>query len=228
VTKPNLRAESGLTLIEVMITLLISLVVIAATASFFAQANGSSLSGRRQVNLLSLAQAQIEKVRQQVKQSGFGSLAMIAPLPAKAGPDTDPSNPTDFIDSTGTKWEVEDNYDSPGTILATEPLLTGGVIVAKQTNVPAGAATATVYTFVTQVTDVCQVGLPASLCTAGGATTTTNSDVRRVIVAVQLNALGSRNEGPNTPQYLTTVITNPVPSDQVNNADGLRLGLNVS
>jgi type II secretory pathway pseudopilin PulG len=223
--RPRLRDESGLTLIEVMITLLVSLIIIAASAQFFVLANGSSNAGRRQVNLLALAQAQIEQVRQTVKHYGFGSLGLTS-IPAKAGADTSPSDPTDFIDSTGTKWEVEENYDVPGTILTTEPLVTGGMIAAKQTNVAAGSATATVWTFVSQVPDVC--GLTSSLC-SGGATTSANTDVRRVVVAVKLNnTSGVHNAGPNNPQYLTTIITNPVPSDQVNAVDGLRIGLNVS
>ncbi|MGI8801212.1 MAG: type IV pilus modification PilV family protein [Solirubrobacteraceae bacterium] len=226
----RLGGEAGMTLIEVMITLMVMLIVIGASAQFFVLANGSALAARRQVSALSLAQAQIELVRQKVKQNGFGALAMQTPIPAKAGPDTDASNPTDFITSSGTSWEVQENYDSPGTILATEPLITSASgISAKQTGVPAGSARATVYTFVTQVTDVCQVGLPASVCTAGGVTAAGNLDVRRVVVAVLLDSVGTtKTAGPNTPQYLTTVLTNPVPSAQVNNASGLRIGLNVS
>lgn len=226
--------EAGMTLIEVMVTLMVTLIVIGASAQFFVLANGSSLAARRQVSALSLAQAQIELVRQKVKQNGFGALALQTPIPAKAGPDTDASNPTDFITASGTSWEVQENYNSPGMILATEPLITSaGGISAKQTNVAAGSATATVYTFVTQVTDVCQVGVSGGNCTPGGATAAGNLDVRRVVVAVVLdasaNAVGQRKlVGHDPPQYLTTVLTNPVPSAQVNNASGLRIGLNVS
>jgi hypothetical protein len=49
-----------------------------------------------------------------------------------------------------------------------------------------------------------------------------------VVVAVQLDPVNQLNNGQRqAPQYLTTVLTNPVPSDQVNNALGLRIGLNV-
>jgi len=224
--------ESGLTLIEVMITLLISLIVVGASADLFVQSNTSALANGRQVTLLSIAQSQIEKVRQAVSQNGFGALAMTS-IPTKAGLDSDPSNPTDFITSDLLHWEVEENYQSPGTVLVTEPLVqsASGAVTPIQPNVTVGSTTATVYTFVTQVTDVCQGSTPGGLCTGatGGATGTTDTDVRRVIVAVQLNALGTRKDvGPNTPEYLSTVIANPVPSDQVNAANGLRLGVNVS
>jgi hypothetical protein len=53
-------------------------------------------------------------------------------------------------------------------------------------------------------------------------------DVRRVIVAVLLNnASGSKALGPNTPVYMSTLVSNPIPSNQPNSASGLRLGLNI-
>ena len=80
------------------------------------------------------------------------------------------------------------------------------------------------------MTDVCN----SALATAGTLLQRhghgrSEPDVRRVVVAVQLDATNQLNNNrKQTPQYLTTVITNPVPSDQVNNAIGLRIGLNVS
>ncbi len=224
----RLSQESGLTMIEVVVTLFITVATVSVLAAYFVNASNSSLANTRQVDLLALAQKQIEAIRQQVKQSGFSTLGLSS-LPAKAGADTDPSNPTDFVSSTGTSFEVEENYDAPGTLLATEPLITGGTIAPIQTNVSAGNATATVYTFVTQVTDVCNslLSTAGSLCN-GSATSSSNSDVRRVVVAVKLGAVNQLNGGvAQNPQYLTTVIANPVPSDQVNNATGLRIGLNV-
>ena len=222
-----LSQESGLTMIEVVVTLLITVATISALAAYFVNASNSSLANTRQVDLLALAQKQIEAIRQQVKQTGFSTLGLSS-LPAKAGADTDPSNPTDFVTSSGTSFEVEDNYDAPGTVLATEPLITGGTIAPIQ-SITAGNAPATVYTFVTQVTDVCNSALSTagSLC-SGSTTSSSNSDVRRVVVAVKLGAVSQLNAGvAQNPQYLTTLIANPVPSDQVNNATGLRIGLNV-
>jgi hypothetical protein len=51
-----------------------------------------------------------------------------------------------------------------------------------------------------------------------------NGDARRVIVAAVLHNPSSptrRNIGPNAPTYSTTVLTNPVASDQPNRANGL-------
>jgi prepilin-type N-terminal cleavage/methylation domain-containing protein len=222
-------SEAGMTMIEVVVALAVSAIIIGASAQFFVLSNGSALAGRRQVSALALAQSQIEKVRQQVKQYGFGTLAMSSVL-SKAGTDTDPSNPTDFENAAKTTWEVEANYDSPGTVLATEPLITGGTILPVQTITGSDGVVAKVYTFVSQTTDICQVGLPASICTAGGVTTASDLDVRRVVVAVLLSAPTgqTQNGGPNKPEYLTTLITNPVPSAQVNTVNGLRVGLNVS
>ncbi len=219
--------EQGLTFIEVLVGLLVSLIIIGASSEFFVLSNRSALSGRRQVSALALAQSQIEKIRQQVKQNGFTTLAMSS-VPAKAGPDTDASSPTDFTNSAGTTWEVHENYDSPGTILATESLITGGTISPVQTVTGSDGVTAKVYTFVTQTTDICQIGVTG--CSAAGVTTSSNLDVRRVVVAVVLNAATGQGQsgGPNRPQYLTTLITNPVPSSQVNAVNGLRIGLNVS
>ncbi|HWH10165.1 MAG TPA: prepilin-type N-terminal cleavage/methylation domain-containing protein [Solirubrobacteraceae bacterium] len=224
-----LADEAGMTMIEVLVALAISVIVIGASTQFFVLSNGSALSGRRQVSALALAQSQIEKVRQQVKQYGFGTLGMSS-VPAKAGADTDTSNPTDFENTAATTWEVQENYDAPGIPLLTEPLITGGTITPIQTITGSDGVVAKVYTFVSQATDICQVGLPASVCTAAGVTTASNMDVRRVVVAVVLNAPTgqTQNGGPNKPQYLTTLITNPVPSAQINNVTGLRIGLNVS
>jgi type II secretory pathway pseudopilin PulG len=225
----RLRAEDGMSMIEVMITMLITLSIIGTMTAFFVNAGDSSLANTRQVNVLALAQQKIENIRQQVARYGFGTLGLTGSI-TKAGLDTDASNPTDFVTATLTSFEVQGNYDVPGTILATEPLVTGGTLAEITPNVTVGNATATVYTFVTQVNDVCNSALATagSLCT-GTVTAASNSDVRRVVVAVQLDATNQLNHNRKpAPQYLTTVITNPVPSDQVNNALGLRIGLNVS
>lgn len=218
-----------MSMIEVMVTLMITLSIVGTLTAFFVHASDSSLANTRQVNVLSLAQQQIENIRQKVKRFGFGTLGLTGSV-TKAGPDTDASNPTDFVTSSLASFEVQDNYNVPGTILATEPLVTGGTIAEITPNVSFGNATATVYTFITQVTDVCNSALATagSLC-SGTVTAASNSDSRRVVVAVQLDATNQLNSNhQQAPQYLTTILTNPVPSDQVNSVNGLRIGLNVS
>jgi hypothetical protein len=225
--------------------MLVGGMIVTAASTLFATGIHSSLAAEREAQMVAAAQLQIEAIRQAVVRSGFASLAMKT-LPAKAGPDTDPSNPTDFITPNGTNFEIEENYNAPGSLAEGTPatgeamiVSAGGTVTAIQTNVPiapassSGAAvTGTVYTFVTQVTDVCNTTLPtnaSALCSGAGATSAADADARRVVVAVKLDQVGgTRDNGPNAPQYLTTIITNPTPSNQVNSAAGLRIGLNVS
>ena len=94
-----------------------------------------------------------------------------------------------------------------------------GKVTPKVTSVAAGGATATIWTFVTKATIGCNSVLGA--CAA--------DDARRVIVAAKLSSIGNgrRNTGPNNPIYLSTVIANPVPSNQSNSSTGIRIGLNI-
>lgn len=237
--------QAGFTIVEVVMSMLVGLMIVTAASTLFATGVHSSLAAERQAQMATAAQQQIEAIRQDVVRSGFASLAMKT-LPAKAGPDTDPSNPTDFITAGGTNFEIEENYDAPGALAEGTPAAgeamiasASGAVTAIQSNVPIApassngpAVTGTVYTFVTQVTDVCNVTLPTNpgtLCSGAGATSAVNEDARRVVVAIKLDQVGgTRDNGPNAPQYLTTIITNPTPSNQVNSAAGLRIGLNVS
>jgi hypothetical protein len=94
-------------------------------------------------------------------------------------------------------------------------------------------AYATVYTYITQASVGCNTA------TANGFTSCSNGtgiagDARRVIVAALLNTTdvnhpnpGSLTHGPEYPTYVSTVITNPVPSNQANQVNGLRIGVSL-
>jgi hypothetical protein len=135
--------------------------------------------------------------------------------------------------STNAGYLIEANYDSTsegiapgftpwsGCTTGAEPLVvqSGGIVTPKQTNVPVGSDTATVYTYVTET----YVGCSSSL----GSCTAAAGDARRVIVAVLPNNGGRYDIGQNSPVYLSTIFTNPVPTNQVNNSIGLTLGVNL-
>jgi type II secretory pathway pseudopilin PulG len=124
-----------------------------------------------------------------------------------------------------------------------EPLeiLSGGFVTPQQTGVPVGTDTATVDTFVTDTYVGCSstvggcpavntstglVGSAASPCSWPSSTSasTTCADARRVIVAVILNDHGRYDTGPSAPIYVSTVFTNPVPSNQPSSSIGLSVG----
>jgi Tfp pilus assembly protein PilW len=239
-------SEDGVTIVEVMVGAMIAVTIIGASAVLFSRSSDSSLASQRQSELIAVADQQIENIRQQVKTSanGFSALAMSsAPaagsnskLSFSATTDTDPN---DFVVSgggCGTSNEgylIENNYDdtSEGVVSAVapwsgcttgaEPLVvqSGGLITPKQTNVQVGSDTATVYTYVTDV----YVGCSSSL----GSCTSTTGDARRVVVAVLMNSGSRADIGQTSPVYVSTVFTNPVPSNQINNSIGLTLGVNI-
>ncbi|MEA2355034.1 MAG: hypothetical protein QOD61_1163 [Solirubrobacteraceae bacterium] len=234
-SSPALRHdERGFTLVEVLVTMMVTLLVIGGIATTFVQNNDSALAGQRQAQLLSVAQQQIEKVRNTVSQYGFSALALSAKpaAPTDAVLPTSPTDPNDFIknwSSSSPSYLIETNYNqtTPGQISSApstgEPLeidtTTPGRITPKTTGVAVGSGTATVYTYVTQAT------VPCNTTVLGGCSA---DDVRRVIVAVLLdNTTGSQSIGPNTPVYMSTIFSNPIPSNQPSSAIGLRLGLNI-
>lgn len=240
---PVHRGEHGFTLVEVLVTMLVAVLVIGAMATTFVKNGDSSLAGQRQAQLYSVAQQEIEKLRNVVSHYGFSALALNAkptPQPSdcagQCSPLTLPASPTDpndFIQSYSSaspSFLIETNYNqtTAGQIsnvpAAGEPLeidsVAPGQVLPKSTLVPAGSGTATVYRYVTQATVPCNSVVLGLACAP--------DDARRVIVAVVLdNPSGSKSIGPNTPVYLSTVFSNPIPSNQPSSAVGLRLGLNI-
>jgi hypothetical protein len=220
-------------MIEVIVGILLVTLVVAALSAMLVKASGSSLASQRQASLVEVAQARIDKVHQIVSQYGFTALALNAypANPTDATLPASPSDPNDFVlsnNTTSASFLVESNYNatSHGQISVAptngEPLevdATNGKVTPKVTSVAAGGATATVWTFVTKATIGCNSVLGA--CAA--------DDARRVIVAARLNSIGNgrQNLGPNNPIYLSTIIANPVPSNQSNSSTGIRIGLNI-
>jgi type II secretory pathway pseudopilin PulG len=104
--------------------------------------------------------------------------------------------------------------------------LTTDTTYTSASNVPAGDPYATVYTYITLPT----VGLNAALsaCPSTLGTGSATADARRVIVAAVMHtSTGLSDVGPNGPQYASTLLTAPIPTNQCQGATGLRIGLNI-
>lgn len=230
-------------MIEVLIAAVMSVTVIAAGAALFTTGSDSSLASQRQGELIAVADQQIETIRQAVKTSGFAALAMKT-VPAAATnstlsySSTTHTDPNDFVsNSTGcgtsnAGYLIEANYDSSsegiapgvaswtGCATGAEPLVvqSGGIVTPKQT-VTVGSDTATVYTYVTDT----YIGCSSALGNCSAAT----GDARRVVVAVLLGNRGRHDIGQSSPVYVSSIFTNPVPTNQVNSSIGLTLGVNL-
>jgi prepilin-type N-terminal cleavage/methylation domain-containing protein len=233
--------QSGFTLIEVIVAAMLAAIVIGAGAALFTTGDVSALAAQRQSELIAVADQQIEAIHEAVKVDGFSALAMQT-LPAAGSnstlsySSTTHTDPDDFVSSStgcGTSsagYMIEANYDdtaqgtAPGVSswsgcpAGAEPLVvaSGGIVTAKQTGVTVGSDTATVYTYVTDT----YVGCSSSLGSCSSAT----GDARRVVVAVLLNNSGNHTISQSSPVYVSTIFTNPVPSNQVNSSIGLTVG----
>jgi type II secretory pathway pseudopilin PulG len=126
-----------------------------------------------------------------------------------------------------------------------EPIevLSSGFVTPQQTNVAVGSDTATVDTYVTDTYVGCNPSLGSCPATSSGSisgcswpsgasASTTCADARRVIVAVVMNnhgysSNGRAEVGPNAPVYVSTVFTNPDPSNAPDNPAGVTLGANI-
>jgi type II secretory pathway pseudopilin PulG len=230
-------------LVEVIAALAVVLGLLVALVLVFANNSNSSLASQQEISQLSVLQQQIEKVRNVVSQYGFSALALSSePGAPTASPlAVNPTDPDDFITGYGTAAEsfrVESNYNNTAEGVLSDTPATGEPLLDPNTGATAGQIPpvqcvdlhtgrqrscgalangpdpyATLYTYVTQTGAVgCAV--------SDGC----NGDARRVIVAAVLHNPSSptrRNIGPNAPTYSTTVLTNPVASDQPNRANGL-------
>jgi type II secretory pathway pseudopilin PulG len=100
--------------------------------------------------------------------------------------------------------------------------LSTGKTYSSAASVPSGHTYATVNTYTT-IAKVATTSSSTSCPTTAG-TASNESDARRVIVAARLSSANAHGDiGSKTPQYATTLITNPVPSNQCQGASGLEV-----
>ncbi len=153
-------------------------------------------------------------------------------------------------------FAIETNYDntSEGAVTGTptwtgctnasfaviEPLeiLSGGFVTPTQTNVAVGSGTATVDTYVTDTYVGCTSTLGGCPTVSGNtvsgcsfptstASSTACADGRRVIVAVVPSPSARQDAAQNSPVYVSTVFTNPTPSNTPTTAIGINLGAGI-
>ncbi|MEA2156914.1 MAG: hypothetical protein QOE11_3054 [Solirubrobacteraceae bacterium] len=228
----HLRGQDGFTLIEVVIAAAIGIVIVLAIAGTLDKGILNSLGHQRQAATVTIAQREIEKVRQIVAQYGFDALALNGPVgtPTAGALASSPSNPDDFVVTASNTYKImEDPHNTGRGVAATtpaagEPLIIGGggsyptpgQVVPSTTEV-SGGVTAKVYRYVTRRTEACVTG---NNC---------DGDSRRVTIAVvPTNNPSTKELQALKPFYFSTVINNPVPKDADGQpGSGLRIGVNI-
>jgi type II secretory pathway pseudopilin PulG len=106
---------------------------------------------------------------------------------------------------------------------AARPTQPTGFVTPKQTGVTIGTGSGTVYTYVTDTNLGCNTGGGCD-----GSAGASGPDAVRVTVAVKPDTPGSRTDtGGNAPVYVSSVFSNPIPSNQPNKSLGLTLGVNL-
>lgn len=232
----RIRSQDGFTLIEVMVAMVVGIMLVLVLLSTVDKGILNSLGHQRQASTLSIAQNEVEKVRQVVAQYGFDALALSGQPGAPGGGAlaTSPTNPDDFITNHGTAsaaFKVMESYHNTtlgvatGTPASGEPLVIGGSaaypaagrVAPVSNSVSSGAVTAKVYRYVTRRTEAC---LTANAC---------DGDSRRVTIVVIATNNPSTELQPTTPFYFSAVINNPVPKDADGQpGSGLRIGVNIA
>jgi hypothetical protein len=229
------RGQDGYTIIEVVVAMAVGIMLVLALSTTIDKGVLNSLGHQRQASTLSIAQREVEKIRQTVAQYGFDALAMSGQpgAPGAGALPTNPTNPDDFITGYGTAavaFRIMESFHNTtlgvatGTPALGEPLVVGGTgtypatgrVTPVTTGVTSGNVTATVYRYVTKRTEACK--------TAG----TCEGDSRRVTIVVVPTNSPTTSLQTTTPFYFGTVVNNPLPQSTSGTSGGLRIGVNIS
>jgi hypothetical protein len=201
--------ERGFGIIEVVVAAAVVLLVTAATFAMLSEATTSAGGAHRHEAAISLAQREVERLR----QFGYAELGMTGnPTAAAPGPDQNPSNPAEYV--SGANLLVRSNFRNrtsappPGVPALGEPFVTpaaGGPAVGSFNPTPqrlsSGGYLYDVHRFVTWVDLKCVVGA-VDMC--GGP-----RDGKRIVVAVRPAAEQNGRRRTTKPLWISTVLTDP-------------------
>jgi type II secretory pathway pseudopilin PulG len=121
----RLADSPGFTVVEVLVAALMMALIVGAAAALFVNGSDASVATQRQAQLVSVADQQLENIRQEVKTEGFNALAMNgqpAALPSSI-PNTsysstlnvDPNAFVKTVNNCGASNKellIESNYDN--------------------------------------------------------------------------------------------------------------------
>jgi type II secretory pathway pseudopilin PulG len=213
------RADDGFTLIEVMFAMLVSTLTVIATVALLSKGSETNVSNVRQVTMTQELRRQIEQVRAIIPQSGFAAVALSS---APTGTGTTTSDPRFWLRASSTRFVIARNYLDSGSTVAAGSSAAGeklivsatGQVTPVTTNVAIGGGqTATVYRFVTADS---QTTLCSPSC---------EDDSRRITIAIVPSNTNGNSTDVRGPFYLSTVITNSVPSSITSAGNGIQLGV---
>jgi type II secretory pathway pseudopilin PulG len=120
------RGEAGFTIIEVLVAALILVIVLAGGTTMFVGGADSSVASQRRSQMISIADGQIETIREEVKTKGFAALAMSgtpkalssSTIPNAAPNSTIAIDPYAFASNlggscggSGWEYQISANYD---------------------------------------------------------------------------------------------------------------------
>ncbi len=117
----------GFTVVEVLVAALMMALVVGAAATLFINGSDASVATQRQSQLISVADQQIENIRQEVKTKGFNALAMSGQpvalpgaIPNSSYSSTLKTDPNSFVQnltgcgSNSQELLIEANYNNTG------------------------------------------------------------------------------------------------------------------
>ncbi|MCA1690024.1 MAG: hypothetical protein LC720_06195 [Actinobacteria bacterium] len=182
------EGESGFTLVELLVAILLVVVGITALIGVFDAARRLSVVAERRTTMIHRAQLELERI----ESLPFAQAAMQAwPLPTHS---TDPAQP-DYYVPTGPAAVFQYDRGSPTTeSLAIDA--TNGTLSFTPTPWSDGRLSGSVYVFVTWTSDPNCVG--GTICPA-------SADYRRVTVEVTLNGAASASR----PAIVSSLIVDP-------------------
>ena len=198
----RLRSEQGFGVVEVVVAAAVLLMIAGATLATLTEAEQSSSAAEQHEAAVSLAQREVEKLR----QNGWSGLGLVnTPTGTAASPDPNPDDPREYVSGGNylvkANWRRRSSGPPPGVSGTGEPfvVLPGGASPGP-TRVTSGGHSFDVYRYVTWVNITCVV---AGVDQCNGV-----NDGKRIVVAVRPLADGDR-VGMRKPAWVASVLTDP-------------------